>query len=313
MLKKTLKRLIISLCALLLCGIFVTYVVESIAAIMSEHAEREKSTVRDRNKEIKQEEYIEHESRRAQVASASEMRDMPAMPAVTEGNTNERNSVAATPSPSAAELGEPSESSPWRVIERSESFNGQIQYYSPANVSIDGERVVITSNNEFMGDKRYTSGMIESKYAYLYGKFSFVISVSDGKGLFPAIWLLPAEDKALPEIDIFEMIGSAPDNFYGVVHYMNGSAQSRDYFEAKVPKKDTYHIEFEWMPARLRWSIDGEHVFETSKSVPDEPMYLIANQAVGGQWPGSPDKNTRFPATFTLESWSIEPEWSRPR
>lgn len=288
MLKKTFKWLIISSCALLLCGVFIMYVIECIDAIISEQTERE--------------ERAERESKSTQVVSASESQDMPA--------AAERNDIAVTQSPSATEH---SETSQWRVIERSEILSDQLQYYSPYNVNLDGGRVMITTHKELMGDKCYTSGMVESGNAYLYGKFSFVISISEGKGLFPAIWLMPAENKSLPEIDIFEMIGSVPDEFYGVVHYMDGSAQSRDFFKTKVGKKDDYLIEFEWTQGWLRWYIDGKCMFETSKFVPDEPMYLIVNQAVGGQWPGSPDGSTAFPATFILKSWTIEPEWSKPR
>lgn len=249
MLKKTLKWLIISSCALLLCGIFVIYVIESVDAILSEQTDAAKH----------------------------------------------------------------SDALQWRVIERNESDNGQLQYYSPRNVLFNDGRIEITTNAEFMGGKRYTSGMVESEHAYLYGKFSFIISVPEGKGLFPAIWLMPVENKALPEIDIFEMIGSAPAEFYGVVHYMNDTAQARDFFKTKVARKQKHLIEFDWTRESLRWSIDGKHAFETSKFVPDEPMYLIVNQAVGGQWPGAPDESTTFPATFILESWAVEPEWSQPR
>lgn len=219
-------------------------------------------------------------------------------------------SGAASAAPSE---NEPAATAQWRVIEQSQSYNRQLQYYSVSNVSFDGGRVVITSKEEFVGDKRYTSGMVESNDAYLYGRFSFVISVSEGKGLFPAIWLMPVENKAFPEIDIFEMIGSAPDEFYGVVHYMDGQTQKKDFFTTKVEKSDTYLIELEWTKDKLRWFIDGICMLESDEFVPDEYMYLIVNQAVGGTWPGSPDEDTVFPAAFILESWSVAPERSRPR
>jgi beta-glucanase (GH16 family) len=30
-------------------------------------------------------------------------------------------------------------------------------------------------------------------------------------------------------------------------------------------------------------------------------MYLLANLAVGGTWPGAPDASTPFPATFEID------------
>ena len=299
MFKKLLKWLLISCCALLLCGVFSLYIIESANAIISEKSARE--------------------SEAAQAASA--LSGPSEGDGKVESNKDEDRAappdrvVAAQSSDTAATppAEEPATVQQWRIIERSNSYDGQLQYYSPSNVNLDGERLVITTREELMGNRRYTSGMVESGSAYLYGKFSFVISVSEGKGLFPSIWLMPQENKPLPEIDIFEMIGSVPDAFYGVVHYMDGSVQARDFFKTKVEKKDTYLIELEWTQDCLRWFIDGECMLESSKFVPSEPMYLIVNQAVGGNWPGSPDQSTVFPATFILESWAIEPEWSQPR
>ncbi|MDD4797042.1 MAG: glycoside hydrolase family 16 protein [Eubacteriales bacterium] len=208
---------------------------------------------------------------------------------------------------------EPAAAAQWRVIEQSQSYNGELQYYSPSNVSLQDNRVVITAKEEFLGDKRYTSGMVQSNDAYLYGRFSFVISVAQGKGLFPAIWLMPVANSMFPEIDIFEMVGSTPDEFYGVVHYQDGAVQKRDYFKTQVEKKETHLVELEWRETKLSWFIDGVCVLESAQYVPNEYMYLIVNQAVGGTWPGSPDEDTEFPATFTLESWSILPERSQPR
>lgn len=299
MFKKLLKWLLISCCAVLLCGVFSLYILESASAIISEQTTSESKSVQA---------VSTPSDLFAQDGEAEARKDENGAAPPDKSVSVKGSNTAATPSAK-----EPDETAQWRMIEQSQSYDGQLQYYSPSNVSLDGGRVVITTREEFMGDKRYTSGMVESNSAYLYGRFSFVIDISEGKGLFPAIWLLPMENKALPEIDLFEMIGSEPDVFYGVVHYMDGTVQTRDYFKTKVEKKDTYLIELEWTKGSLRWFIDGECMLETSKFVPDEPMYLIVNQAVGGNWPGSPNKTTVFPATFILESWTIDPEWSQPR
>jgi beta-glucanase (GH16 family) len=33
----------------------------------------------------------------------------------------------------------------------------------------------------------------------------------------------------------------------------------------------------------------------------NQPMFLLANLAVGGHWPGAPDAATRFPARFAIQ------------
>lgn len=215
--------------------------------------------------------------------------------------------VAAVNNPSrnAAIQNQPLEM--WRIAERENSYNNELQYYSSRNVSFEGERIIIRTKEEEMGDKNYTSGMIISKNTYLYGSFLFDIQISEGKGLFPAIWLLPEEDKPLPEVDIFEMVGSEPANFYCVVHYGTRSRPKKEYFCQQVPVKEEYQVGLIWKPDLLEWYIDGELVFQSDKGVPDEPMNLIINQAVGGNWPGDPDDETQFPAEFIIKSVDIKP------
>lgn len=195
----------------------------------------------------------------------------------------------------------------WELVDRENSYDGELQYYSSENVSFEGERIIICTKEEEKGDKNYTSGMVISKNTFLYGSFFFDIQISEGKGLFPAIWLLPDKDKPLPEIDIFELIGSEPANFYGVVHYGTRSRPKKEYFCQQVPVKDEYQVGLIWKQDLLEWYIDGELVFQTDKGVPDEPMNLIINQAVGGNWPGEPDDETQFPAEFIIKSMDIQP------
>jgi len=200
----------------------------------------------------------------------------------------------------------------WITIERKDSYNNELQYYSRDNVYIDGDIIEIISKKESKEDKEYTSGLVESSCAYKYGYFEFTIQTSQGKGLFPAIWLLPEEDKGLPEIDIFEMIGSEPYVFYGVIHYEQDGAKLSDYFAHAVPVKDKYVIALEWKKDRLIWYIDGSKVYETESGVPQEYMYLIINQAVGGDWPGNPDDKV-FPCRFKILSMSIESMFMKGR
>lgn len=196
----------------------------------------------------------------------------------------------------------------WIAIERKESYNNELQYYSKENVTINDNELIIISKKEEKENKSYTSGLIESTYAYLYGNFEFDIQVSEGKGIFPAIWLMPADNTSLPEIDIFEMIGSDPQNFWGVLHYVDDNGlNQRSYFEKEVNKKDTYKVALSWSENELAWYIDGELVNKSVNAVPDKYMYIIINQAIGGNWPGDPDDKTKFPASFIVKDYKIIP------
>lgn len=196
----------------------------------------------------------------------------------------------------------------WAAIERKNNYNGELQFYSKQNVEFSGGSIRIYSRKENKEGKKYTSGRVETSSAYLYGDFEFNIKIDKGKGLFPAIWLLPLQDKEFPEIDIFEMIGSEPLDFYGVEHYEQQSVLKKDYFIFRAKPSEMYNIRFVWTKEGLDWFIDGKSIYSTKKYVPQEYMYLIANQAVGGTWPGDPDETTVFPSTFEIASYSIKPE-----
>jgi len=201
----------------------------------------------------------------------------------------------------------------WRAVNRKDSFNEELQYYSTDNVVMNKQAITLIARNEKKADKDYTSGLIESNFNYLYGTFEFTISVPEGSGLFPAIWLMPKKDKEFPEIDIFEMIGSEPLNFYGVVHYQDQTVQKKESFCKRVQPAKTYKVVLVWTRSELSWFIDGECAYKTNKGVPDEYMYLIINHAVGGIWPGNPDEKTKFPAAFVIHNWNIQPEGKEVR
>jgi beta-glucanase (GH16 family) len=201
----------------------------------------------------------------------------------------------------------------WIAIDRKDSYNNELQLYSRDNVTFDEDSIVIISKKEIIDDKIYTSGLVESTEAFKYGYFEFEIEISKGKGLFPAIWLLPISGGPLPEIDIFEMIGSEPNKFYGVVHFEENNMRGRDYFEHMVSEKEQYTVALKWDAEFLTWYIDEQQIYTTTKGVPHEYMYIIINQAVGGNWPGSPDDNTIFPNHFKILSTNINPTFREGR
>ena len=62
----------------------------------------------------------------------------------------------------------------------------------------------------------------------------------------------------------------------------------------------TYGVD--WQKDKITWYFDGGKVYETATPAGmDKPMYMLANLAVGGEWPGSPDATTKFPATLEID------------
>ena len=70
----------------------------------------------------------------------------------------------------------------------------------------------------------FTSGRIKSKSAWTYGKFEARAKLPLGTQLWPAIWMLPRDNKygfwsANGEIDIMEYRGDKPHEISGTIHY----------------------------------------------------------------------------------------------
>jgi beta-glucanase (GH16 family) len=63
----------------------------------------------------------------------------------------------------------------------------------------------------------------------------------------------------------------------------------------------------EWDPTQIRWYVDGTQYFAANSTdvtgnwVFDHPFFIIMNVAIGGDWPGSPDATTPFPARMVVD------------
>jgi len=155
---------------------------------------------------------------------------------------------------------------------------------------------IVTSYDSF----RFTSGYIEAR-----------AKVPPGRGLWSAFWLLSGfyvED--IPEIDIMEALGQFPDTIYHTYHYFDTSDGWKQFSTPTLESKsadftDDFHVyAASWDHEYIIWYIDGEEKHRISAQeypIATQSMYVLANLAVGGNWPGSPDNSTQFPAEFVLD------------
>jgi beta-glucanase (GH16 family) len=151
-----------------------------------------------------------------------------------------------------------------------------------------------------LGNHPYFSGMISSQpsFSQTYGYFEMRAELPGGKGLWPAFWLLPADQSWPPEIDILESVGD-PSHIYSTVH---STLQPAVGIEAHASPNAFHTYAVSWDRRRIVWYIDGQETGEQSTPADlNKPMYMIANLAVGGDWPGSPDSSTNFPAKLTID------------
>ena len=185
--------------------------------------------------------------------------------------------------------------------------NNEAQYYTDSEGNLDVEDGVLTisattdqvGKNEYSSAKLVTKGLAHWKY----GRFEVKAKLPAGKGIWPAIWMLPAKNNyggwpKSGEIDIMEHVGYNPDMIYGTVHtqsfnHMKGT-QKGDSLKIKNVYDDFHVFAVEWRKDKIDFFIDNEkyHTFENtgnqnSDEWPfDQPFYMVLNVAVGGSWGG---------------------------
>jgi beta-glucanase (GH16 family) len=161
---------------------------------------------------------------------------------------------------------------------------------------------------------RYVSGMISSgpphgsrrsKFAFRYGRVEFRARTPAGRGLWPALWLLAANRKPTPEIDVLEMFGQRPARAMMFLHYRdaNRRLQRRGGHWTSPSLRSGWHTyAIDWRPRKLVWLIDGVPRFQVKGDpVPNRRMYLLINLAVGGEGPGPPRATTPFPSSLKVD------------
>lgn len=190
----------------------------------------------------------------------------------------------------------------WQVLEEKPYKNNELQIYRKSNVFL--QKGVLKIRSERVKGKYYSGALqVNKAYAMKYGRIDIRAVLPNGKGFFPAFWMLPVANQALPEIDIMEMVGHKPNEIWQVYHYKDGKRTQQKSFGKSTGSNFTTHYHtysLIWKPHQLTWLLDGSVIHQTNMS-PDIPMRLIINTAIGGNWPGRPDNSTTFPQYMVVD------------
>ncbi|MBT4757689.1 MAG: glycoside hydrolase family 16 protein [Opitutae bacterium] len=217
----------------------------------------------------------------------------------------------------------------WAVEENGHGGgNSELQYYLdlPKNVRVEHGHLVIEAHKEAINiagvQKDYSSGRIRTKRraAWTYGRFEIRAQLPKGRGLWPAIWLLPDSDRyggwaASGEIDIVELVGHEPEKIHGTIHHGGSWPRNKHtggtYSLTDGNFADDFHVfAIEWTADSIRWYVDETLYYEVnewqSEGGPspapfNQPFHMIINLAVGGNWPGHPDYTAEFPAQLKVD------------
>jgi beta-glucanase (GH16 family) len=223
--------------------------------------------------------------------------------------------------------------------------NSELQYYTrePSNAFVKDGLLHIRAVKESRDGCGYTSARLKSRtrdgtplFTPCYGRFEFRARLPAGKGLWPALWLLPHDEAfgtwaSSGEIDVLETRGHEPEKVTGAIHYgSRWPANTYTGFSYTLPnggRIDAFHVyALEWEPGAVRWYTDGQLTGDStfwwscSKTDGDKgaapkqeadlnpwpapfnkPFYLLMNLAVGGQFGGNPDASTVFPAELQVD------------
>ena len=185
--------------------------------------------------------------------------------------------------------------------------NKELQFYTASrleNARVEKGHLIIEARKEDMQNMKYTSSRMVSKNKgdWKYGRIEVKAKLPKGKGVWPAIWMLPTKPvygdwPKSGEIDIMEFVGYMPDSVFGSVHTGLYNHIIRTQKTKGVVLKDlatsfhTYAIE--WTKEKISFLIDDKKYFEfvNERSGPgawpfDQHFHIILNIAVGGNWGG---------------------------
>lgn len=169
------------------------------------------------------------------------------------------------------------------------------------------------------GDRVY-SARVNTKEGWTYGWFEASLKLPEGKGTWPAFWMMPVTWAGWPdggEIDIMEHVGCVPTEVSSSIH-------CKEYYHAIGTQKtaarkistvmEEFHVyALEWTPEYIKTYVDGELLFEynpdkypagrNEKTWPfNKPFQLKLNLAWGGDWGGmyGVDESC-LPATYEID------------
>lgn len=219
--------------------------------------------------------------------------------------------------PDASKWGFDTEGNAWKW------GNNEAQYYTSGrlkNAEVKDGLLYITAHKEDYAGSSYTSARLRTKGKgdWLYGRIEVKARIPDGRGMWPAIWMLPTDWEygdwpKSGEIDIMENVGYDPNIIVASAHTeaYNHTINTHKSGKARI---QTCYSEFhvyalEWMGNEYKVYVDDLLIFTFRnegtgyKVWPfNKRFHLLLNVAVGGNWGGAMGiDDTIFPRTMEVD------------
>lgn len=204
-------------------------------------------------------------------------------------------------------------------------YNNEAQYYAPANTPANARiadgALVIEARREKpkgsdSGGQDYTSARIVSTKPMGYGFYDIRAKLPCGRGIWPALWMLPPDGKWPDEgeIDILELVGYEPDLVHATLHtgaFNHAKGTQRGGTRRMTDVCGQWHnYQLDWTPQAITIGVDGRGYMRVANDQPggraawpfDRPFNLILNVAVGGDWGGKMGiDDSKFPQSMQVD------------
>ncbi|CAF3338602.1 unnamed protein product [Rotaria socialis] len=206
--------------------------------------------------------------------------------------------------------------------------NQEAQYYTDRieNARYQGQRLIIEARREDYGGQRFTSARLKSKSAWTYGRLQAKAKLPSGRGLWPAIWMLPQAQSYgnaywpdNGEIDLMEQVGFDSNRIVSSVHTAAFNHMKNSQPTNGVQVHDACN---NFKIYTLDWTSDKLEMFVGDDNNPffqrvliwerkgqnwegwpfDKNFFILLNIAVGGSWGGQKGIDEGiFPKTMEIE------------
>jgi beta-glucanase (GH16 family) len=201
--------------------------------------------------------------------------------------------------------------------------NKEEEFYTQArlkNAEVKNGFLNINAVKENYNGFKYTSARLITKFKgdWLYGRFEIRAKLPSGRGMWPAIWMLPTDWAyggwpSSGEIDIMENVGYNPYVIVASVHtysYNHVLGTQRSNNISVFDCYNAFHVyALEWDANVCRVYVDDQlyYTFMNAgtgyKTWPfDKRFHLLLNVAVGGTWGGAMGiDDTIFPRSMLVD------------
>jgi beta-glucanase (GH16 family) len=185
--------------------------------------------------------------------------------------------------------------------------NNEPQYYTwdrKENARVVNGELVIEARREKFEGANYTSARLSTKHKgdWTYGRIVVRALLPNGLGTWPAIWMLPTENRyggwpKSGEIDIAETVGYQKDTLHQTIHTdsYNGMyrTQRTNVMSLSGHGKQYHEYAIEWSAEKIEYYLNGQKTYtfpreaaDSRKWPFDQPFHLILNMAIGGDFGG---------------------------